>query len=258
MRVQLLKSSIGDGPALQYGMSYLLNNDVVIDAGCLGFQASLDLQQRVRHLFLTHSHLDHVASLPIWLDNIYRPGVEPPQIYAGVETWQTLSSDLMNDRVWPNLTRIGAEESLFYIPHVLLPYSSVKASHLSVTAIPIDHVISTFAYLVDDGESACAFVSDTGPTQQIWQQAAACPRLKAIFLESSFPSRMNWLAEKSGHLTPTLVAAELAKLNCDVPVYLVHLKPQYHAEILRELAGQQLTPRWHVLAPGEPIQLGNM
>ncbi|OYW24900.1 MAG: hypothetical protein B7Z55_00875, partial [Planctomycetales bacterium 12-60-4] len=99
VRIQLLRSTTNHTGNLQFAMSYAINDTVAIDAGSLGFQ-SLERQQQIQHLFLSHCHLDHINSLPLWLDNIFQPTPAAPAVYAGAFTWKTIKSDLMNDRVW--------------------------------------------------------------------------------------------------------------------------------------------------------------
>jgi ribonuclease BN (tRNA processing enzyme) len=255
----MLPSAAGNGPALQFALSYLINDQVAIDAGSLGFQASLSLQQQVRHLFLTHPHLDHLASLPVWLDNVFQSGVEPPHVYGSPNTWSILTGDLMNDRLWPDLARIAAAEQPFYVPHLLLDGATVRVAEVEVTAEPLDHVVPTLGYLVDDGDVAAAFVSDTGPTDRIWRVLAGNPRLRAIFLEASFPNRLDWLAEKTKHLTPARAGTELRKLRELNPaltprIYFVHMKPLHHQEIAAEIAGLGL-PLWQLVEAGREIRL---
>jgi cAMP phosphodiesterase len=259
VRIQLLPSACGNGPALQFALSYLINESIAIDAGSLGFQASLALQQQVQHLFLTHPHLDHIASLPMWLDNVFQTQSEPPHLYAAASTLSTLKGDLMNDRIWPDLARIAVSEFPFYTPHILLDAATVVVADVSVTAIGVDHVVPTYGYLLDDGTSAAAIVSDTGPTETIWSYIAGNPRMKAIFVEASFPNRLETLANKTKHLTPQLAGAELQKLAAYEPeakptIYFVHLKPQFQTEITSELAQLGL-PNWQIIEAGREVRL---
>jgi len=248
VRVQLLRSATSDRSNLQFAMSYVINDDVAIDAGSLGFQ-SMELQQRIQHLFLTHCHLDHLNSFPLWLDNVFTPTPNAPAVYANSFTWNAIKTDLLNDRVWPDLIRIAGAEFPFFIEHVLEDEGTRHVSGLDVTPIPINHVVPTFGYLVDDGQSAVAFVSDTGPTERIWELARANPRLKGVFLEASFPERLLWLANKTGHLTPALAHVELEKLGLPVPVYFIHLKPQFHDVLTGEILDRG-RPATQIVAAG--------
>lgn len=236
MRLQLLGSTVGASGSQQYAMSYLINDSIVIDAGSLGWQASLDFQKQVKHLILSHAHLDHIASLPIWLDNIFAVGQAPPRIYASQETWEALNKHILNDEIWPDLLRVAASEFPFYEPIDLKPEATCMIDGVSVTAVPLDHIVPTLGFILDDGQAAMALISDTAPTHRIWELCHDHPRLKAVFLEASFPNSLDWLARKTMHLTPAMALAELEKLDRpDVAVYFVHLKPQYRDVITSEL-----------------------
>src|SRR5437870_7154939 len=118
----------------------------------------------------------------------------------------------------------------------MTPGVPVEVDGLRVTAVPVDHVVPTYAYLIDDGADAIAFVTDTAPTQAIWDAVHDLPHLRAVFLELTFPDDQAWLAHVSKHLTPALFAAELRKLPAGVPVYVIHVKARYHPQVVRELA----------------------
>ena len=85
------------------------------------------------------------------------------------------------------------------------------------------------------------------PTEHIWAHASAQRRdLKAIFLEVSFSDSQAEVARDSCHLTPALLAAEIAKAPPRVPVYLYHMKPPSLSRIRREVAALH-QPRFALL-----------
>ena len=81
-----------------------------------------------------------------------------------------------------------------------------------------------------------SFSGDTGPTERLWKVVSRVRNLKAVFLEVSFSDDQQDLARDSKHMTPRLVARELAKMPAKVPVYLYHMKPPSLARIRREIA----------------------
>lgn len=220
-------------------MSYLINDCVVIDAGAIGF-APLTVQRAIQHVFLSHVHMDHIASLPMFLDNVYKPGSEAVSLYAGQPTWEALQQHIFNDVVWPDFVRLSSTESSFFHFQPLIPEAAVSAAGLTIVPVPLDHVVSTLGFIIDDGNAAVAIVSDTSPTNRIWEVARTNPHLKAVFLESSFPSSMQWLADKTNHLTATTFAAEVAKTRLSVPFYAMHIKPAFQEIIVGELQRQGL------------------
>jgi cAMP phosphodiesterase len=166
---------------------------------------------------------------------VYRHGPDCPTIYGSRETLDSLRRDFFNDRVWPDLFRLSRGESPFLKIQELKPLATVTAGRYQVTPVPLDHVVPTFGFVVDDGASAFAVVSDTSPSGEIWKVLNATPRLKGCFLESSFPNSMEWLARESKHLVPRMFAAERQKLTRPVPIIAVHIKPPFYAEVVGEL-----------------------
>lgn len=254
MHVELLPSAIGTDDSVQHAMTYLVNDVLAVDAGSLGYQSSLERQRGVRRLFLTHSHQDHLASLPLWLDNIFASDQTPPEVFASVATWKAIKAHYFNDVIWPDLNRLAEEAGPFYSERVITSGETVSADGLSVTACALDHTVPVLGYLIDDGVTALGLVSDTRPTVGIWELLRNSPRLRGVIIEASFPNRLAWLAERSGHLTPDMAAAELAKLGREVPTYFVHLKPQTRLEVAAEIRAFQ-KPHWRLLRPGEMVKI---
>ncbi|HUG91181.1 MAG TPA: 3',5'-cyclic-nucleotide phosphodiesterase [Planctomycetaceae bacterium] len=241
MKIQLVGSAVGPlASAQQFAMSYIVDDGVAIDAGCLGLVWPLDVQRRVEHVFLSHSHMDHVASLPLYVENVYQYGPACPTIYANDETLDSLRADLFNDRIWPDMIRLATEETPFMNLVRLESERPVTVGPLTILPVSLNHIVPTLGFLVHDGASAVAFISDTAPTERIWELANATPHLKAVFLEACFPNRMQWLAEKSAHLTTELFDAEYRKLERPLPVVVVHIKAAFREEILSELADLNL------------------
>jgi len=236
MRIKVLNSSTDGLCGRQFSASYLVNDCVAIDAGSIGMLSSLPAQRDIRHVFLSHSHMDHIASLPVFLDNVYRPGGECPTIYGSSAVRECLQRDVFNDRLWPDLVRLSREESPFFRFQVLESGATVAIGELCVTPIALNHVVPTVGFIIEDETAAVAIVSDTSPTEEIWSVARENKKLQAVFLEAAFPNSMAWLAGQAAHLTPLEFRIEYLKLQRDVPVYAVHIKPAYFDEVVADLA----------------------
>lgn len=255
MKVHIVPSSVGESSRHQILATYLINDSVAIDAGVLGLLSPLEAQRRVRHVFLSHSHLDHLATLPIFIDNVYMPGPNCPSVWGSSQVLETLQRDLFNDRLWPDMIRLSAEESPFLRLETMSAEQSVEVEGLRITPFELKHVVPTFGFLVEELATGASvlFVSDTGPTERIWEVANQTPGLKGVFLEASFPNSMRWLADKAAHLTPELFRDELIKLQRPVPVHVIHVKLAFETQILDELRALRL-PNLCVTEPGATLQ----
>lgn len=236
MEIYVLASSV-EGAPHQFAASCIVNDVLLIDAGVIGF-ADLQRQKTIRSVLISHGHLDHVGTLPIFIDNVYQPGPDCPTVYASQTVINLLQAHFFNDVVWPDVLRLSREESPFVRFVVLEDGQPVEIEGLTVTPVALEHVIPTFGFIVDDGHTAVAFISDTSPTDAIWNRVRENPRIRAVFLECAFPNSMSWLANKATHLTPALFREEYAKAGRPVTVVAVHIKPAFYDAVVTEL--QQL------------------
>ncbi|MFM1904318.1 MAG: hypothetical protein RLZZ440_2218 [Planctomycetota bacterium] len=248
MRIELLPSSVPASDS-QFLVSFLVNDAVAVDAGSLGLLADLDRQRRVRHVFLTHEHIDHIATLPVFLENVYEPGPECVELLGAADLLDFLHRDIFNGRVWPDFFDLSSGENRFVRGTAVVAGGSLVRAGLTVTPLPVTHGIDTLGYLLDDGRAAVALPSDTGPTDALWTMLAAADRLDAVFLEVSFPNAHADLAATTGHHCPATFAAELRKLDRPVRWIVVHRKPRFAAEIAAELAALDL-PNVELVVPG--------
>jgi len=219
---------------MQMATTYVVNGHLAIDAGCLGL-ADMDLQKQVTDVVLTHVHLDHVATLPLYAANRLQSGVAAARIHAPADVLESVRRDLFNDRLWPDFERLSDDKTELIEFHELPVDTPVSVAGIDVVAVPVDHVLPTYGYLL--GEPGCTVVlaTDTRDTDLIWERAAARDNLAAVLIETSFPESQVELAEMSGHLTPSGAARQLAKIGRDVRAIAVHLKPSNRDELEAEI-----------------------
>jgi ribonuclease BN (tRNA processing enzyme) len=236
VKITLLPSSLGADAdwSLQYLTSFLIDDALAIDAGCLGFFRTAREQARIKHVLLSHSHMDHIASLPIFLENVYG-GPSVVTVHASEWVLNCLQSDLFNDRIWPDFIGLSRKGEALLNTAVLTPLVPVQLGGLTITPVPVDHVVPTFGFLVEDATTAVAISSDTGPTEEIWRRANALPNLKAVFLEATFPNAMAGLAAQAKHHTPRSFGEEMRKLRLPIPVFAYHIKANFREQVVNEL-----------------------
>ncbi len=238
MKVTLIPSSMTPDGVDQssYLISYLINDSVAIDAGGIGFYGTPFDQARIKHVFISHTHADHVASLPIFVENAYEGKDDCVTIHGSDVVLDSLQRDLFNDRIWPDFIALSKVMPPFLKLSQIEAGTSVKVEGLTITPIGVDHVVPTLGFVIDDGTTCVIVASDTGPTEEIWKVARVTPHLKSVFLEAAFPDGMHGLAKISKHLTPASFAMEVAKLGRpEVEVVAIHVKARYRPEVLGEL-----------------------
>lgn len=236
MEVRMLGCSLGAGSG-QYLSTYLINGTVAIDAGCLGLHGSPAQQAAVGHVFLTHAHADHIASLPFFVENVWRATSGCPVVYGSPQTLDAVRRSIFNNEVWPDLVALSERMHPFLRLCPLEPEVAIEAAGMAITPVVVNHTIPTFAYIVREADKAVVFAADSGPTTRLWQLARETAGVQAVFLEVSFPNRMKEVAGASLHLTPELFAEEAAKAPPGSRIIAVHMKVRYRDEIIRELAG---------------------
>jgi ribonuclease BN (tRNA processing enzyme) len=240
LNIQLLPSSFdADGRASQAQRltCFLIDDRVAVDAGSIGIALTDSQRRTVRDVIVTHPHMDHIASLPIFVDDLFAEVEEPIRIHATQEVIDLLKRDVFNDNVYPRFDILKNERGsvMQYVPFGIEKEFSV--AHLRITAVAVNHIVPTVGLLVRDKNTTVAFSSDTAETEDFWKLVNRAPRLDALFIEASFPNSMRKLAEASKHLTPAILSKELGKLSHNgIDILAVHLKPAYRQTVTDELA----------------------
>jgi cAMP phosphodiesterase len=232
---------------------FLLDEVLAIDAGALTGTLSLEELLRVDDIVLTHSHLDHVKDVPLLADLLAGLRRKPVRVHASTECARTLERSVFNGRLWPDFTRIPDRRNPVVAIKPFDPARPFRAGRFLIQPVPVSHPVESVGFVVSDGRSAFAISGDTGPTHRFWAKVNQSRRLKALLVETSFPNKLQGLADMSGHLTPNTLATELGKLHRNgCPVYLYHLKPAHAAELKRDLAALKLA-NVRVLAMGDEL-----
>ena len=234
MKLRVLGCSGGIGGNLRT-TSFLLDHDVLIDAGTGVSELSLAELSVIDHVFVTHSHLDHIACIPMMIDSVWNMRERPITVYATAETLALLKQHVFNWKIWPNFTEIPdiKQPSLLY--QTIELGETVKLNGRGITAIPANHVVPAVGYHLDSGLASLVFTGDTTTSDAIWKIVNKIENLRYLIIESAFPDKEKELAVVSKHLCPSLLAVELEKLKCEAEVYITHLKPGEMDLTMREI-----------------------
>lgn len=224
MKLRILGCSGGIGGNFRT-TSMLLDNDILIDAGTGVGDLSVSELCLIDHIFVTHSHLDHIACIPLLVDSVGFMRDKPLTIYAIEATLDILRQHLFNWKIWPDFTQI---------PHAQAPlmrYQAIKLGQVidlegrKISALPANHVVPAVGYQLDSGAASLVFSGDTTSNDALWEVVNRISNLRYLIIETAFANEEKELALLSKHLCPSLLAEELRKLKSNPQIYITHLKP---------------------------------
>lgn len=234
MRIKVLGCSGGIGGDLRT-TSFLVDHDILIDAGTgVGDLEVVELAA-IDHIFVTHSHLDHIQSIPLLADTVLGLREKPVTIHATRETTQILKDHIFNWKVWPDFAVIPSGNNPLMVYHEVELGVTVELNGRKFTPIPANHVVPAVGYHLDSGENSLVFTGDTTTCDALWEAVNKIDNLRHLIIETAFSNADLELARLSKHLCPSLLLAELAKLQRPVQLYITHLKPGEGARIMREI-----------------------
>lgn len=239
MKVQLLPTTFdpnGCATVQQHLCCFVIDDRVAIDAGSLAMATSPEQKQSIRNVVLTHAHLDHVAGLPLFIDDLFATLENPVCVFATREVVEILERDIFNWDVYPRFSELQNKFGEVLQYETFEAGKEFSAAHLRITGVKVNHKVPTVGFIISDGKSKIAVSSDTAQMDEFWQILNAEKNLDALLIECAFPNELEDLAHASHHLTPKNLKNELAKFkHADCPVYAINLKPMYCEKIVREL-----------------------
>ena len=236
--------------------SFLLEKNVLIDAGTVTQALTLEEQMRIEYIFVTHAHLDHIRDIAFLADNLYYEKRKKPLIICSSRgVIDSLRRYLFNNVIWPDFSKIPSVREPLIKFEIIAPGRMKNIGEYQVRAVSVHHTVETLGFVVQLKEKAVLFLGDTGPTDTVWKVAKNVKGLKAVFVETSLPGSLQSIADKTGHLTPISLNSELRKLKGVRPeIYLYHMKPRYAEEIRHEVAVIQ-DRKIHIIEDGQVIRI---
>ncbi|HVR50982.1 MAG TPA: 3',5'-cyclic-nucleotide phosphodiesterase [Pseudorhodoferax sp.] len=216
--------------------SFLLDTDVLIDAGTGVGDLSLAEMRTIDHVFLTHSHLDHIAALPLLVDAIASQRNQPINVYALGGTIAALKAHIFNNVIWPDFSRIPSAEAPFVRLHEITVGQPVHVAGKTIEPLPAVHTVPACGYAVSSGGPHWVFTGDTERNPAFWARLQALD-VAMLVIETAFSNREQELARRSLHLSPATLSEELGHLDSSrkVPVYITHTKPSETVLIMAEI-----------------------
>ena len=242
--------------------SFLLDDDVLIDAGSGVGDLTLDEMARIDHILVSHSHLDHVLAIGLLADSVLRrrraAGRPPIQVHALGATLEALKTHIFNNVIWPDFTRLPSAEQPVLSFHRfdvgdVLPLGGGRR----VEVLSALHTVPAvgFAVLPPGDAGAWVFTGDTAPNPALWARLREM-RLQALVIETAFSDEEHALAELSRHLCPAMLGRELAQLgDRKVSVYITHIKPGEVEAVMADIRAAGGRHRVQALHTGQRMDL---
>jgi len=246
MKLRVLGSSGGIGGALRT-TSFLIDDDILIDAGTGVGELSLAEMEKIRHVFLTHTHLDHIACLPLMVDSMFPRIRQPIVIHAQAITIEVLQEHIFNWHIWPDFATLPTESNPVMRYESLEPGDSCELDGRRFEMIAVNHIVPTVGYCVISADGGVlAFSGDTTSNDTFWEALNRHNRLDTLIVEAAFVDAFEELSIKARHYCPRLLAEDLLKLRHRPRIYISHNKPAEEESILVELkaavSDRELTP----------------
>jgi len=224
MRLKILGCSGGIGGALRT-TSMLLDEDILIDAGTGVGDLSLNEMAKIDHVFVTHSHLDHVTSIPFIVDSVGYIRTKPIVIHATQATQEILKQHLFNWKIWPDFSEIPNKNKPHMRHENISVGITVELEGRRITPLPADHVVPAVGFHLDSGKSSLVFTGDTTSNDSFWVVVNKIENLRYLIIETAFCNREKELAITSKHLCASMLSVELNKLVRNPEIYITHLNP---------------------------------
>jgi len=222
--------------------SFLIDNDVLVDAGTGVGDLTLAEMRAVDHVLLTHSHLDHIAALPLMVDAVAGQRQAPLQVHALPGTLKALRDHVFNNVIWPDFSRIPTPDAPFITFHEINVGQTLTITGKTIEVLPAVHTVPAVGYAVTSGQGCWVFTGDTERNPAFWKRLNEL-NVAALVIETAFSNREKELAQRSLHLSPSSLADELKNIDKGrrFPIYITHTKPAETDLIMSEIQGLDQT-----------------
>ncbi len=234
MKIRVLGSSGGKSRGNNLP-SFLVEDKILLDAGSVCSVLSLDKQLKIKAVFVSHPHFDHINDLPFLVDNFSISG-RTLFVYGTRETVASLKKYVFNNSVWPDFSKIPSPENPSLKFEALEYFSEIVLGGLRIIPFPVIHIEGSSGFIVKRDKTAFAYTSDTYKSDGMWEIFEKF-NVKTVITECSFPSSKGKLAKASRHFSTDYLKEELKKNKSVEKIFIFHTKPMYRDKIEKELSG---------------------
>ena len=253
MKLKVLGCSGGIGVQIRT-TSFLFDDDILIDAGTGVEDLSVAQLAAIDHVFLTHSHLDHIACLPLLVDSVGAMRDKPLIVHALPETIEALRKHIFNWVIWPDFTEIPHFDRPWMVLSPMPTGATVEVGERRIRAIEARHTVPAVGFHLSGPSGSLIFSGDTGPNDEFWRQVNGVVDLKHLIIETAFANREQDLAVIAKHLYPIQLSEQLALLQRQPKLWITHLKPSDRATIAREVEAWASRHQPNILEHGQVLE----
>ena len=254
MKLRVLGCSGGIGVGLRT-TSLLIDDDVLIDAGSGVGDLTLAEMRKIRHIYLTHSHMDHFTFLPLLVDSIFDTTKDPIVVHGQVETIEALQKHIFNWVIWPDFAKLPTADKPVMRYEIIEPNHQYEREGRIFEAISVNHIVPCIGYRVSCETGSFAFSGDSTTQDHFWDVLNRHDSLDLLIVEAAFPNSEQELSLKAGHYTPALLGADVAKLQHQPKIFISHTKPGQEELIVHECEEAFAGRKVHRLFGGEEFTL---
>lgn len=233
MKLRVLGCSGGIGVGLRT-TSLLIDDDVLIDAGSGVGDLTLEEMRKIRHIYLTHSHMDHFTFLPLLVDSIFDTTKAPIVVHGQAATIEALQKHIFNWVIWPDFAKLPTPDKPVMRYEIIEPNRMYERENRIFETIAVNHIIPCMGYRVSSETGSFAFSGDSTTQDHFWDVLNQRDSLDLLIVEAAFPNSEQELSLKAGHYTPNLLGTDIAKLKHQPKIYLSHTKPGQEELIVKE------------------------
>jgi ribonuclease BN (tRNA processing enzyme) len=217
--------------------SFLIDDRIALDAGGLLGSLTLEQQDAIDALIITHYHYDHVRDLP-FLALGALDVARQIDVYCTHQAKEVLTQHLLCQPIWPDLFKPLGPMGPSLRHKRIVPGTSFKVGEYEV--LPIDnrhHTVPVVGYqFTTPGGKRLVYTGDTGPgIRDVWPLIDP----DVLITELTWPNEMRPMAQQAGHLTPVTLAEELTALRDlkgGLPrIVVCHINQRHEPKVRAEL-----------------------
>ncbi|KYP11752.1 MAG: hypothetical protein A0129_06110 [Limnobacter sp. CACIAM 66H1] len=148
--------------------SFLIDSDILIDAGTGLCELDFARLEQIEHVLITHSHLDHICGLPFLIDTVGVGRKRPLRVYATLPTIRALQQHIFNEEIWPDFSKIPTAENpvLEYVE--IQPEQELLFGERRITTVEVDHTVPAVGVFLITPTGGWCFSGDTHQTDRLF------------------------------------------------------------------------------------------